>query len=205
MKRTSGSRRENKRKEDRARARAGLPRSKEEEKKRRDWQRRSGQNWGRPIFLVQEMKEAEVNPVPSKAFKVDYHPAVEVERLRGLQKERREARKERGAAAERDFDQVKNIIQSSARGLQETCYLELRIQLLRRSNNKDRQSITTSLLAKTLAFKGELEEAKAEMGKWGSMTCLGGQEEEKKVERRRWREASSRLNLFLSLRDGSEN
>ena len=120
MKRTSGSRRENKRKEDRARARAGLPRSKEEEKKRRDWQRRSGQNWGRPIFLVQEMKEAEVNPVPSKAFKVDYHPAVEVERLRGLQKERREARKERGAAAERDFDQVKNIIQSSLRGLQET-------------------------------------------------------------------------------------
>ena len=68
MKFTSGSRRENKRKEDRARAMAGLPRSKEEEKKRRDWQRRSGQNWGRPIFLVQEMKEAEVNPVPSKVF-----------------------------------------------------------------------------------------------------------------------------------------
>ena len=156
-------------------------------------------------FLVQEMKEDEVNPVPSKVFKVDYHPAVEVERLRGLQKERREARKERGAAAERDFDQVKNIIQSSARGLQETCYLEQRIQLLRRSNNKDPQSITTSLLAKTLAFKGDLEEAKAIMGRWGSMTCLGGQEEEKKVERRRWREASSRLNLFLSLRDGSEN
>ena len=102
------------------------------------------------------------------------YPAVEVERLRELQKERREARKERGTVAEVDFDQVKNVVQSSARGLQETCYLELRIQLLRRSNNKDRQSITTSLLAKTLAFKGELEEAKAELGKWGSMTCLGG-------------------------------
>ena len=70
---------------------------------------------------------------------------------------------------------------------------------------EDLQSITTSLLAKTPAFKGELEYAKAEIERWGSMTCLGGQEEEKKVERRRWREASSRLNLFLSLRDGSEN
>ena len=109
-----------------------------------------------------------MNPVPSKAFKVDYHPAVEVERLRELQKERREARKERGVAAEIDFDQVKNVIQSSARGLQETCYLEQRIQ----SNNKDRQSITTRLLAKTLAFKGDLEDAKAEMGR--SMTCLAG-------------------------------
>ena len=70
------------------------------------------------------MKEAEVNPVPSKTFKVDYHPAVEVERLRGLQKERRGARKDRGAMAEVDFDQVKNVVQSSVRGLLETCYLE---------------------------------------------------------------------------------
>ena len=75
-------RRENRRQEARAR----------EEKKKRDWERKSGQNWGWPIVWVQEMKEAEVNPVPSKVFKVDYHPAVEVERLRELQKERREAR-----------------------------------------------------------------------------------------------------------------
>ena len=58
MKHTSGSRRENKRMDDRAGARAVLPRSKDEEKKKRDWHRRKGQNWGRPIFLVQEMKEA---------------------------------------------------------------------------------------------------------------------------------------------------
>ena len=125
--------------------------------------------------------------------------------MTGLQKKRRDARKKRGMAAEKDLDQMKNIVQNSARSLQETFYLEQRIKLLRESISKDRQSITTSLLAKTLAFKGDLEEAKAIMGKWGSMTCLGGQEEEKKVERRRWREASSRLNLFLSLRDGSEN
>ena len=64
--------------DDRAGARAVLPRSKEEEKKKRDWQRRKGQNCGRPIFLVQEMKEAEVNPVPRKVFKGPFYTAVEV-------------------------------------------------------------------------------------------------------------------------------
>ena len=98
------------------------------------------------------------------------------------------------------YHQVRSVVQSSARGLRETVNLDQRLQLLRKSRAKDRQCITTSLLAKTLAFRGEMEGAKEEMRRWREFTRLGGREEEKKVERRRWREASTKLNLFLCRR-----
>ena len=53
-------RRENRRKE--ARAMAGAPGQIRKEQKKRDWERKAGQNWGRPIVRAQEMKEAKVNP-----------------------------------------------------------------------------------------------------------------------------------------------
>ena len=101
------------------------------------------------------------------------------------------------------YHQVRSVVQSSARGLRETVNLDQRLQLLRKSRAKDRQCITTSLLAKTLAFRGEMEGAKEEMRRWREFTRLGGREEEKKVERRRWREASTKLNLFLCRRRNS--
>ena len=197
-KRCEVSRRENRRKEARAMARAPGQIRKVEEKKKRDRERKAGQNWGRPIVWAQEMKEAEVNPVPSKVFKGAFHSLAQVENLMEMQKNRRQTRRLRGERAELDFDQARSVVQSSSRGLRETVNLEQRLQLLRRSMTKDCQCITTSLLAKTLAFRGEMEGAKEEMRRWRQFTVLGGRE--KTVERRRWREASTKLNLFLAQR-----
>jgi len=192
-------RRENKMKELRARrGRDPGPMRKDEEKEKIHWKRRAGQNWGMPTVWTQEMKEAKVNPLPNKVFKPfcqPFHPLAQVE-----QKKRREVRKERGETAELNFNQAKTVVQSSGRGLWETGNLKQRVQLLRKSIAKDRQCITTSLLAKTLAYMGDMEEAKVEMHRWKEFTGFGRQMKEKHVERSRWREAHTKLKLFLCQR-----
>ena len=97
-------RRENRRKE--ARAMAGAPGQIRKEQKKRDWERKAGQNWGRPIVRAQEMKEAKVNPVPSKVFKGAFHSPAQLEKLKEMQKNRRWTRRVRGERAELHLEQV---------------------------------------------------------------------------------------------------
>ena len=115
-KRCEVSRRENRRKEARAMARAPGQIRKVEEKKKRDRERKAGQNWGRPIVWAQEMKEAEVNPVPNKVFKGAFHSPAQLEKLKEMQKNRRWTRRVRGERAELDLEQV-NIQYISSKGI----------------------------------------------------------------------------------------
>ena len=77
--------------------------------------------------------------------------------------------------------------------------MELRLELLWRSVKKDSQVLTISHLAKTLAMKGELDQASVQMGAWGRKVAF------KSSEETRWKKASLCLELYLAQKRSSTN
>ena len=165
----------NQRKEARARAMAPGPMREVEEKEKINLKRKLGQNWGTPKVRAQEMAQAKLNPIPSKAVKGALQHA-KVEKWNVEQKIRREKRKKMGVEAELHYNQYLSVVEAQTGiGLKETDNLGQRLELLRKSVTGDRQAITTSHLAKTLAFMGDIEGAKVEMSKWKAVwsTLIG--------------------------------
>ena len=112
------------------------------------------------------------------------------------------AKKER----KRDWKDYLFAVRESPRGLKERLNLDYRIELLESLVSNDRQALSISHLAKTLALKGEEQEAMYWLGAWHkalkAMTdwnCWYGEE-----GRRRWKKASLSLELRVARKNNHE-
>ena len=125
------------------------------------------------------------------------------------------AKREGGkAAGERDWKDYLFAVRQSPRGLKERLNLDYRIELLESSVSNDRQALYISHLAKTLALKGEEQEAMYWLGAWHkalkAMTdmtdwnYLINQYREQREGRRRWKKASLSLELRVARKNNDE-
>ena len=110
------------------------------------------------------------------------------------------------AVGERDWKDYLFAVRQSPRGLGERLNLDYRIELLESSVSNDRQALYISHLAKTLALKGDEQEAMYWLGAWHkalkAMTDWNYRYMEE--ERRRWKKASLSLELRLARKNNHE-
>ena len=178
-----------------------------EERERRHLRRKSAINWGQAKVRAMAMKEADLNPLPSKVIRRAEMDGKGEEARKEVRR-RREGRREAGLRGEQYFKHYRTIVQTT--GLNRGDMLP-RVELLRNSLAHDFQvgvdkiysnlhcihscfqGLTIGHLAKTLALANSdnLAEAEVEMKKWGQWAKV-----QKGKEQTRWKEASIRLEVF---------
>ena len=105
------------------------------------------------------------------------------------------------AAAERDY---LFVVRQSPRGLRERLNLDYRIELLESLVSNDRQALCICHLAKTLALKGEEQEAMYWLGAWYKAMKAETDYWNREKGRRRWKKASLSLELRLARKNNDE-
>ena len=96
-------------------------------------------------------------------------------------------------------------VRESPRGLKERLNLDYRIELLESLVSNDRQALYISHLAKTLALKGEEQEAMYWLGAWHkALKAMTDWYRYMEEERRRWKKASLSLELRMARKNNHE-
>ena len=113
------------------------------------------------------------------------------------------------AVGERDWKDYLFAVRQSPRGLKERLNLDYRIELLESLVSNDRQALYISHLAKTLALKGEEQEAMYWLGAWHkALKAMTDMTDWNflinDTERGRWKKASLSLELRVARKNNDE-